>query len=467
MITHPRHKKALIEKPQLFEKIGYTPHSDLQQRAHESSARFRIPCCGRRWGKTTFAAAEALSGLFIPDTWYWIVGPDYSLTEKEFRQIRHALLVKLGLGKEVRISYNPKQGDMSIRMPWNTTLECKSARHKDTLLGEGLDGVIMSEAATHTVDIWEQYIEPALSDKLGWAIFPSTPRGYNWYHGLWKMGEVGEPDYASWRFPSWTNPIAYPGGRTDAEIVRIEKTVSPMFFAQEYAAEFTSFVGKIYDEFRYDLHVTDIDYNPEWKNFWAFDWGFSAPWVCLDIMVDPMDNVYVWREYQVRYKSTWEHGGALKSRPSPEGFHVDSMFGDPRGADEIATLALVLGYVIGNPVGWKMGVESVKRHLALQDDGRPKLFIDKSCTELIRQMEGLRANDAPRTGEKNPKEGQHDYDDHGPDALRYFFSEYFVRGANAHLDDAYNGGYMGSESETFFKLNSSFSLGDRPMEYKW
>ena len=42
-----------------------------------------------------------------------------------------------------------------------------SADNPDSLLGEGLSHVIMSEAAKHNRATWEQYIEPALSDLRG------------------------------------------------------------------------------------------------------------------------------------------------------------------------------------------------------------------------------------------------------------------------------------------------------------
>jgi hypothetical protein len=450
----------LIDKQALWDKLDYEPHP-YQAIAHQSSARFRIPCCGRRWGKSIWAGREMTYALFKPEARYWIVGPDYSLAEKEFRVVYIDITSKLKLGSKLRRSaYNVQQGNMYMELPWGTVLEAKSAHKPESLVGEGLDGVIMSEAAKHSKETWQRFIRPALADKRGWAIFPSTPEGFNYYYALYELGSNPDfPEYQSWREPSWHNHILYPGGRQDDEILAIEREVSEAFFKQEIAAEFTSFVGQIYDEFNRDLHVKQIKYNPAWKNYWTFDFGFSAPFVCLDIMVDPSDNVYVWREYQVQHLTTWEHGQILKNRTNPDQFHVDLMMGDPRGADEIATLAIMLGPMLARPVPWSNGVEAVKRHLKLQPDGKPKLFIDPSCTELIRQMESLRRA-AEKEG-KNPKEGQHDYDDHGPDALRYFFNEVFVLGGAGRLSDVYSAGYRGSEAETFFTLDSKITLEER------
>jgi len=455
-------KTAAISKSKLWEKIKYKPHSEEQRAIHESEARFRIPCCGRRFGKSIFSGVEMTEACFIPESYYWICGPTYKLAEKEFRVVHHNFTRKLGLQKELKISYNVKQGDMRIEFPWDTILECVSATNPDSLLGEGLDGVIMSEAARHSMQTWEQYVEPALSDKRGWAIFPSTPKGYNWYKGLFDLGQSpDEPDYASWRLPTWVNTYRFPGGFDDPELQRIRRVASEAYWRQEYGAEFTAMVGKIYDEWNEQYHVTNIEYNPSWRNYWAVDFGFSAPFVCLDIMVDPEENVYVWREYQVTHMTTWDHAIALKARRSPDGFHMDGIFADPRGADGVETLKQHFRGVAANPVGWDLGIEAVKRWLKLQPNGKPKLLIDHSCTDLIRQMESLRKPD-PKEG-KNPSERQHDYDDHGPDALRYFFNEYFILGANSNLSDVYSPGAR-NEAEGFLTYHSGIKL-DSPITY--
>lgn len=209
-----------------------------------------------------------------------------------------------------------------------------------------------------------------------------------------------------------------------------------------------------------------INFNPDWRNYWTLDFGFTDPFVCLDVAVDTSDNVFVWREYYVRYISTWEHGLALRARSNPEGYHVDAVTGDPRGADEIATLALQ-GIRVDTDelaeVGWNQGVEAIRRHLKLQPDGRPKLYIGRNCPNTIRQMQQLRQKEVKedknaKGSSKGAKEGQHDYDDHCPDALRYFFSWYFVLSRGAHLSDVYPSGELQSEAETFFTLKTGVTL---------
>jgi len=423
--------------------------------------------------------------MFVPDSYIWIVGPTYKTGEKEFRVIYNDIIRKLRWPK-VKKSYNVKQGDMRIEMPWNTILEVVSAERPDSLVGEGLVHAVMAESALHPRHIWDQYIEPALSDNLGSADFPSTPRGNNWYKGLWMIGQMEqETEYQSWRFPTWYNGVKYPGGfdmkckniingrhepifecKCNRELARIFNKVSEMYWLQEYGAEFTAVEGKIYKDWDETIHVKKIRYNPAWENWQVYDFGFADPFVCLDVMVDPMDNVYVWREYQKRYLTTYEHIHILAGRDQPDGYHVDRVAADPRGADEISTIELLTGmYVEADEVGWSHGVEAVTRWMKVQQDGKPKLFIDPSCTDLIRQIGELHTPKAKREVEKNiqfnpNKRAQHDYDDHGPDALRYFFAQWEVlRGGS--LADVQNGDtYKGSEAESFVSLHTHATLDD-------
>jgi len=451
-----------------FEKLGYKPHSRKQREIHESTARFKALACGRRYGKTTFGGNDLTVALLDPHHpgYYWIVGPKYTLGEKEFRIVYDNIFKKLRLGDsrhKIKKSYNVKQGDMVIEMPWGSLLEVKSAQHQETLLGDGLAGVVMAEAARHTADTWEQYVRPALSDigesgERGWAIFTSTPRGYNWFQGLWMLGQderMGE--YASWRLPSWENPIVFPGGRDDPEIVEIEDRVSANWFAQEIAAEFTAFAGKIYPDFSRETNVRRIEYNPKWTNVWFLDYGWSNPFVCLDVMIDPEDNFYVWREYQVSERNTMEHADVLNNRVNPDDYHVDWAAGDPRGPDQASIIAARTGVQVYSSdiagyahESWRLGVEYVSRMLVKQEaTGQPKLFIDPSCTDLIRQMEQLHAVEEKEN--KNSMEGQYKHDDHGPDALRYGIGQYLHSGAGSSLSDIYAPGRHQNEAQTFFQ----------------
>lgn len=464
----------VIDKAAYFNLVDYKPHP-RQWLFHNSKARFRVPCCGRRFGKSRMAGMDVQPKLLVPERRAWIVGPTYDLSEKEFRVIWDTMIVKLQFGKDRRVkkAYNKKQGEMYIEFPWRTRIECRSADHPENLVGESLDHVIMSEAAKHRNDTFERYVRAALSDRRGTADFPTTPEGYNWYHKIWQQGlDPSQSDFESWQFPSWENPFVFPGGRNDPEIKLVENTTTDAWFLQEYAADFSAFVGKIYGDWRESKHVRRHTFRRDWPNYGCFDWGFTNPLAFIEFQVDPMGRVYVWREH---YKAFWrldEHLNYLKQRDNPPGYHLDLCFGDAADPGATATVSQNFCRCLSYPQaksgteegkgaqrttsGWREGVELVGSFLKLrtmsdttdlseavtaedlqliEDSKEPLLWVDPSCTNLITEFNNYRAPES--TSELNVREAAQKYADHALDALRYGMMHVFKLGARAKLTDVY------------------------------
>jgi len=476
----------VVDKAKYFEQVGYKPHPK-QRLYHASQARFKIACCGRRFGKSSMAARDLEPELHVPDRRYWIVGPTYDLGEKEFRYVWQDIIVKLKYGRDKRVkkAYNKRSGEMYIEFPWGTRLEVRSATHPETLVGDGLHGVIMSEAAKHKRETWEQYIRPSLADYRGWASFVTTPEGFNWLYDLWLLGISDDPtfkDFQSWRFPSWENPYVYPDGRADSEIKLIEATTAAEWFLQEFGAEFGSFLGKIYGEFDPTLHIKRHTFNPDWPNYIAFDWGFTNPLAAIEFQVDPWDRVYVWREHYKAFMQLGEHIRYLKGRDQPPGYHLDLAFGD--AADPEAAMfvsqQLVGCYALDEAKSnWRQGVDLVKTFLMPRDvyapDGslvvddeygtphqEPWMFIDPSCINTIREFNNYRAVDA--RPEINPREAAKRFDDHALDALRYGLMHRFELGCHAHLSDVYGPSNL-ADTKTFFHREADSGYFTTKMEF--
>jgi hypothetical protein len=440
--------KMIIDQEALRAKIGYKPHPQ-QELYHNSKARFRIATCGRRFGKTTMGARDLEPKLFIPDRMYWIVGPTYDLGEKEFRVIWNDLIVKMGLGREKRIkrSYNKKQGDMKIEFPWNTNLYVKSGDHPDLLVGDALDHVIMAEAAKHKQETFERYIRPSLADRRGGADFPTTPEGHNWLYNMWLMGRDDTlPEYESWRFPSWANPVLYPGGFDDPEIQLMRRTMSPEEFEQEIAADFSSFAGKIFPEWDTAVHVTNLQFNPNWKNYIAFDWGYTNPLAAIEFQVSPSDEVYVWREHYQAYWTVEQHCEFLRNRTQPPGYHLDLAFGDAADPEAAAVVSKYLVQCATDPrakENWREGIDLVRSFMRDREHGqdefgtpqyKPGFFIDHSCKFTIAELDDYKA--PPSVKGKNVPEFGMKMQDHAIDALRYGLMHVFRLGSIYSLSDA-------------------------------
>jgi len=435
-----------------FKSVGYEPFKE-QWAYHNSEARFRVATCGRRFGKSTMAGRDAVpKHMLVPHHLMWCVGPTYDLAEKEFRVIWNDLIIKKKFGKDKRVkkAYNKKQGDMRIELPWGSKVECRSAEHPDLLVGEALDHVIMCEAAKHKKETWDRFIRPSLADRRGSADFPTTPEGYNWLYELWGLGrDPTLPQYESWKFPSWFNTHVYPGGIDDEEIDLLRRTMDQEWFAQEIGADFASFVGKIFPDWDEFLHVRPHTFNPLWKNYIAFDWGYTNPLAAVEFQVSPTDQIYVWRVYYKSYQTIKDVANFLKSQDQPEGYRVDLCFGDPADPEAVQSMSVELGVQVWAPkelkadYTWLDGIMLMRqfmrndRQVTEDEYGTPEyepsFFIDPSCRPVIKEFSNYRSK-APIKGANVPEFGQK-MEDHTIDALRYALLCIFKLGANGHLTE--------------------------------
>lgn len=426
-----------------YDGIDYHPHPG-QRKFHASQARFKVMCCGRRWGKSTSGPHDELPKMMLKKpTLGWIVAPTYDLGEKEFRVFWEVLVNKLQVPIDRSRTFNSlRTKDFRITTAWGSSVEVRSAEHPESLVGEGLDWVIMAEAAKLKLSHWEKYIRPTLSDKRGSAVFVSTPEGFNWFFDLFQRGQSQQnPEWWSYRSPTWENTVVFPGGRDDPEMLEVANTLAPEVFDQEYGAEFTSFAGRIYSEFDEGYHVLkNYKFNPDWANFVAFDFGFRNPFVCLNIQVDPSENVYVWDEYYERNITTPDHARRLKSLIQ---WRVDGGYYDPSGADEAQSIRQIwddnkeysnsrVAGVQMNPApnDWQHGVSRVKEWLKLrptEQGDKPKLFVSDQCVNTIREFNTYRVKEQTEkmSETRDPKEEPRKKDDHAMDALRYFIAGYF------------------------------------------
>lgn len=253
-----------ISAAKIFESVDYAPHI-VQRRIHVAKMkhRFRVTNAGRRTGKSTLGGheltLEAMRAFYKQGELdphgkrmeYWIVGPNYTDAEKEFRVVYNDLKKLEFDFDKPGTYYDAVGGNMHISLFGGRYLvHGKSAAHPESLVGEGLHGVILAEAAKLKPAIWTKYIRPMMADYRGWGLMTSTPEGKNWFYEAWKRGQ--DPADTAWwsiKMPSWSNNILFPEGRFDPEILDMSADMTEEKFNQEIGAEFTEFVGRVYKQF--------------------------------------------------------------------------------------------------------------------------------------------------------------------------------------------------------------------------
>lgn len=429
-------------KDRYFEQTGYIPHPG-QRLVHYDATRHRVLSNGRRWGKSMFGGKEIEAMSWIKN--YigqpmrgWIIGPEYTDAEKEFRVIYNSFKA-LGVDQiSSKFLNNVENGSMHITTNWGFDLQCRSARHPDSLVGEGLDFVLLAEAGRHSRRTFTEYVRPALSDKRGISMMSGVPEeasDYNLLYWGFKRGQnPNQSQWKSWQLPSWTNTAVFPGGRTDPEILEAEEDLTSDEFDRQYGGQFVLRHGRVMKEWEDEKHVGKYEYNPRWPLYAAVDFGYTNDWVWLLIQEDPFThNVYVIKEQRFRQRDTSEIAeNTLKYEPLLEkivAIYVDP--GDPGGA---SALRRILKKPTRNNTGGELNgaggrLDLIRSALKTRPESlpedhperRPGLVVDESCTQLIWEMrEGYRWPEN-RSDTKNNSEIPQDVDNHGPEALGRFF----------------------------------------------
>lgn len=167
----------------------------------------------------------------------WWVAPSYKMSEMGWRPLRQ-IAARIP-GAQIR------KVDKEIILPGGGMVGVRSADNPDSLRGEGLDYVVMDEAAYIVPEAWSEALRPALSDRLGRALIISTPHGHNWFWDVHVRGASGEPDWASYTYPTSANPFISP-----AEIEAARRDLTEMIYEQEYLAQFVDSDGAVFRRVR-------------------------------------------------------------------------------------------------------------------------------------------------------------------------------------------------------------------------
>jgi hypothetical protein len=472
-LTPPRQ----INEMRLYETIGWDPHEG-QQEVICSFCRNRVVAAGRRFGKSEIGGhklfQEALNTRLVKSMLedlgkrreFWIVGPSYTDAEKEFR-IMWNELAKAGLKEHFDKpgSYNnPEQGLMTLSL-WEGRfmVQAKSEKHPDSLVGEGLSGVVLAEAAKLKERTYNKLIRPTLADFNGWSLMTSTPEGKNWFYEMWKRGQdPNRPDWWSMRAPSWMNPYVYPLGADDDGILLLRRAmqehrmidlelftrlgIDPEIgelvadlteeaFNQEIAALFTEFVGRVFKGFDEEVHVGDFKREPGWTLWAASDAGFTNPSVWLLIQVDPFgERVQVLDEVYQAGLTADEFARLVKDRGlAPQG--VRGFYPDPADPAFARTLEDELRIPAkkgtGGELKWRL--DAIRAALKERNphlppghvDRVPALQIDRKCVNTINDFLNYRYPEKRAQQDINSPENPMKKDDHGPEALGRFYAGHF------------------------------------------
>ena len=201
-----------------------------------TAARFLVVSCGRRFGKTMLCAFIVIyDALMNAGHNIWIVAPTFPQTD-----ILWEMVIEHMPKMYVKKIY---EGRKLIELKNGSRIWAKSADNPQGLVGRGLDLIVFDEASMCDIAAWN-YMRPALGDRKGKCIFPSTPKGKNWFYNIFmkdpKRGG-NDADYSSFQYPSMDNQFLDP-----TEFEKMTKDLPELMYRQEILADFIEGGGEVF-----------------------------------------------------------------------------------------------------------------------------------------------------------------------------------------------------------------------------
>lgn len=274
--------------------VRLPPLLPIQKIVHDDQHRFKVLVMGRRGGKSFYARLECLDRAINFGQTVWFVSPTYNNVMTHWRAAKRMVgdlaTYKNEQQKYLEFEYGGRVGSLSF----------KSADSPDNLRGEGLDYVVVDEAAYQDADVWFEVLRPSLSDKRGGALLISTPNGVtNWFYQMYVFGQDPEQiEWASWRFPSSANP-----NMTKDEVASAESTMPELKFKQEYLAEFVSDAGGVFRNVENAAVLKALDEPVPGDLYYAgLDWGRKNDFTVISIFNHRGDQVYLDRFSQIGWQ---------------------------------------------------------------------------------------------------------------------------------------------------------------------
>lgn len=356
--------------------------------------RFRVLCCGRRWGKTTLAIDQMKGQACINDSRIAYIAPTYQQARDiAWEQLRNDCKDASESINESRLEIKLVNGSQIVLRGWEAI---------ETLRGQRFDMVVLDEVAmmrNFWVN-WNEVIRPTLTDTKGEAMFISTPKGFNHFYDLFNTQEKDD-DYKSFHFTSYDNDYL-----PKDELDKARKELPEDQFAQEYLADFRKTQGLVYKQFDRTKAIYTTNEINVVDRLVSVDWGYTNPTAIYLILKDTDANYWITSEFYKTGKTTAE---IIEYARSLRG---NKYYPDPAEPDRIEEMRRAGLNVREVSKEIEAGISSVQE---LLKNGR--LHVHASCVNLINEFETYRYPD--RKPEHNEPELPVKEHDHALDSIRY------------------------------------------------
>ena len=273
MKTWPRTRKTSATASNMSTTITCRMPHPGQQEILRSPARFKVLACGRRWGKSELGKTDILKAAHLEHKRCWWVAPSYKMASQIWRDLVSAVKHL----KDIVIS----QSERRIDLPKGGMIAIRTAHLPDKLRGEGLDFVVLDEAARMPTHIWDNVIRPMLTTTRGCARFLSTPKGRNWFWQRFRDGRDSlQEEWAAFQFSTAHSQLVHPD-----ELESIRHNTAEHIWETEYEAKFADDHGAVFRRITETAAPPPYDQpQPDHAYVAGVDWGRSKDYTAIAVL---------------------------------------------------------------------------------------------------------------------------------------------------------------------------------------
>lgn len=372
----------------------------------KNTGRFRVICCGRRWGKTTVAIEEIKGKAIYKKSRIAYIAPTY----QQARDIAWQMLVRELRPVIQKINESRLELEVLTKDRETSFIALRGWESIETLRGQQYDLIVIDEVASmrNFQSNWQEVVRPTLTDTKGEAIFISTPKGFNHFYELFNQ-EHKDTDYKSFHFTSYDNPYI-----PKEELDKARKELTEDRFAQEYLADFRKTEGLVYKEFDRSEHLFN---NPGFegeefqtvKTFGGLDFGTHSPAAAIEIKKDKDGVYWAWEALYKREQTDAQVADYVAA------LRWNECYPDPESASgrlELERRGVNVRDVIKNKDSVRNGINVVRELFKAN-----RLYIHKDSVNLIWELETYSYPE--KKADHNEQENPIKENDHALDALRY------------------------------------------------
>ena len=391
--------------------IPYAPRSAFMP-FHNRTERWSCLVAHRRAGKTVAAINDIIKRALLEGG----RGAQYAYIAPFRSQAKSVAWDYLKYYAKA-VSESSNESELTVTLINGAKVRLFGADNADAMRGLGFNGVYLDEYGDFKPSVWGNIVRPALSDRLGWAVFGGTPKGKNQFHDIYKVSQA-TPDWFLLRLPASVSKLL-----PATELKAASQQLSQDQYDQEYECSFdAAILGAYYgQEMRQvdaDGRIRDLRFDPDADVMTAWDLGYrddTAIWFYQVVR----NEIHVLDYYAVSGASIEEiakvvidKGYRYTRHYLPHDARAKTLASG--GKSIVEQLAVHLGGMnklsIVPEIGVQDGIQAVRMIL-------PKCYFDPICDE---GLEALRQYQREYDEDKKAfrQTPRHDWTSHPSDAFR-------------------------------------------------